>query len=233
MSLKSCSSRKTNKGKKKKSLEQGDTKEDSKEKDFLITYNDRSRLSTWERQTAYPFTRTKVAKLEARRTRESNIFDDEDENIPLVRKDGSIVQLSQLMGKRIILITKPRNLEKVQLGLGHSYSRAKVKFNAKPVDSMVIQAIDHLDTLDKNVNMFLSGESVVEYVENKSRLSTRLSIDELLGLVDLVGDEDKTNKTSEIIEAAKVSMGQDLPPVDLIHVKFLAQRIMDNAPGRR
>jgi RNA processing factor Prp31 len=46
------------------------------------------------------------------------------------------------------------DLEKAQLGLGHSYSRAKVKFNVNRVDNMVIQAIFLLDTLDKDVNSF-------------------------------------------------------------------------------
>ena len=46
------------------------------------------------------------------------------------------------------------DLEKAQLGLGHSYSRAKVKFNVNRVDNMVIQAIFLLDTLDKDINSF-------------------------------------------------------------------------------
>ncbi|KAL4634370.1 hypothetical protein ACB092_04G194700 [Castanea dentata] len=49
---------------------------------------------------------------------------------------------------------KPGDLEKAQLGLGHSYSRAKVKFNVNRVDNIVIQAILLLDTLDKDVNSF-------------------------------------------------------------------------------
>lgn len=40
------------------------------------------------------------------------------------------------------------------MGLGHSYSRAKVKFNMNRVDNMVIQAIFLLDTLDKDTNSF-------------------------------------------------------------------------------
>lgn len=45
-------------------------------------------------------------------------------------------------------------MEKAQLGLAHSYSRAKVKFNVNRVDNMVIQAIFLLDTLDKDINSF-------------------------------------------------------------------------------
>jgi nucleolar protein 56 len=47
------------------------------------------------------------------------------------------------------------DLRKAQLGLAHSYSRAKVKFNVNKVDNMIIQAIALLDTLDKDVNTFV------------------------------------------------------------------------------
>ncbi|CAA2992821.1 nucleolar 56-like [Olea europaea subsp. europaea] len=149
---------------------------------------------------------------------------------------------------RFIENLKPGDLEKAQLGLGHSYSRAKVKFNVNRVDNMVIQAIFLLDTLDKDINSFSMRvrewyswhfpelvkivndnylyAKVAKYVEDKSQLSE----DHLPGLTDIVGDEDKAK---EIIEAAKASMGQDLSPIDLINVKQFAQRVMDLAEYRK
>jgi nucleolar protein 56 len=41
-----------------------------------------------------------------------------------------------------------------QLGLGHSYSRCKVKFNVNRSDNMIIQSIALLDQLDKDINTF-------------------------------------------------------------------------------
>lgn len=41
------------------------------------------------------------------------------------------------------------DLSKAQLGLAHSYSRSKVKFNVNRQDNMIIQSIALLDTLDK------------------------------------------------------------------------------------
>ncbi|KAI3463631.1 hypothetical protein Pfo_020294 [Paulownia fortunei] len=149
---------------------------------------------------------------------------------------------------RFIENLKPGDLEKAQLGLGHSYSRAKVKFNVNRVDNMVIQAIFILDTLDKDINSFSMRvrewyswhfpelvkivndnylyAKVAKYVDDKSQLSE----DKLPGLTDIVGDEDKAK---EIIEAAKASMGQDLSPIDLINVKQFAQRVMDLAEYRK
>lgn len=143
---------------------------------------------------------------------------------------------------------KQGDLEKAQLGLCHSYSRAKVKFNVNRVDNMVIQAIFLLDTLDKDVNSFAMRVrewyswhfpelvkivndnylycKVAKFIEDKSKLAE----DKIESLTDLVGDEDKAK---EIVEAAKASMGQDLSPVDLINVHMFAQRVMDLSDYRR
>ncbi|OVA15409.1 Nop domain [Macleaya cordata] len=149
---------------------------------------------------------------------------------------------------RFIKDLKPSDLDKAQLGLAHSYSRAKVKFNVNRVDNMVIQAIFLLDTLDKDVNSFSMRvrewyswhfpelvkivndnylyAKVAKYVENKSELSE----DKIPGLAEILGDEDKAK---EIVEAAKASMGQDLSPIDLINVKQFAQRVMDLSEYRK
>ncbi|GFZ03809.1 NOP56-like pre RNA processing ribonucleoprotein [Actinidia rufa] len=149
---------------------------------------------------------------------------------------------------RFIENLKSGDLEKAQLGLGHSYSRAKVKFNVNRVDNMVIQAIFLLDTLDKDINSFSMRvrewyswhfpelvkiindnylyAKVAKFIEDKSELSE----DKIPGLTDVVGDEDKAK---EIVEAAKASMGQDLSPIDLINVKQFAQRVMDLSEYRK
>lgn len=41
-----------------------------------------------------------------------------------------------------------------QLGLGHSYSRAKVKFNVHRVDNNIIHSIALIDQFDKDINKF-------------------------------------------------------------------------------
>ncbi|XP_004230313.1 nucleolar protein 56 [Solanum lycopersicum] len=143
---------------------------------------------------------------------------------------------------------KPGDSEKAQLGLSHSYSRAKVKFNVNRVDNMVTQAIVLLDTLDKDINTFAMRvrewyswhfpelvkivndnylyAKVAKFVDDKSQLSE----DKISALTEIVGDEDKAK---EIVEAAKASMGQDLSPVDLINVKLFAQRVMDLVEYRK
>ncbi|XP_011044182.1 PREDICTED: nucleolar protein 56-like isoform X2 [Populus euphratica] len=150
--------------------------------------------------------------------------------------------------ERFIKDLKPGDLEKAQLGLGHSYSRAKVKFNVNRVDNMVIQAIFLLDTLDKDVNSFAMRvrewyswhfpelvkivndnyiyAKLAKFIDDKSKLSE----DKLPELTDILGDEDKAK---EVVEAAKASMGQDLSPIDLINVQQFAQRVMDLSEYRK
>ncbi|KAF5730937.1 putative nucleolar protein nop56 [Tripterygium wilfordii] len=149
---------------------------------------------------------------------------------------------------RFLKDLKPGDLEKAQLGLGHSYSRAKVKFNVNRVDNMVIQAIFLLDTLDKDINSFSMRvrewyswhfpelvkivndnylyAKTAKFIEDKAKLSE----EKIPELTDILGDEDKAK---EVVEAAKASMGQDLSPIDLINVHQFARRVMDLAEYRK
>src|SRR5688500_18694704 len=65
-----------------------------------------------------------------------------------------LVRGIRLHSDKLLNQVKDNDLEKAQLGLGHSYSRAKVKFNVNRADNMIIQAISFLDQLDKDVNTF-------------------------------------------------------------------------------
>ncbi|CAK9874950.1 unnamed protein product [Sphagnum jensenii] len=142
---------------------------------------------------------------------------------------------------RFIKDLKDGDLEKAQLGLGHSYSRSKVKFNVNRVDNMIIQSISLLDTLDKDVNTFCMRirewyswhfpemvkivndnymyAKLVKFVKDKKSLTS----DSLEEISEITGDEDKAR---EVIEAAKASMGQDISPVDLINIELFAQRVI-------
>jgi len=51
-------------------------------------------------------------------------------------------------------LSRLTDVMQAQLGLAHSYSRSKVKFNVNKVDNMIIQAIALVDQLDKDLNTF-------------------------------------------------------------------------------
>mmetsp|Transcript_21773 Transcript_21773/g.61981 ORF Transcript_21773/g.61981 Transcript_21773/m.61981 type:complete len:543 (-) Transcript_21773:82-1710(-) len=73
------------------------------------------------------------------------------------RSDETVREIGR--GCRMHLDTFVKGLEggaaeKAQLGLGHSYSRSKVKFNPARSDNMIIQSIALLDQMDKDINTF-------------------------------------------------------------------------------
>lgn len=136
---------------------------------------------------------------------------------------------------------------KAQLGLAHSYSRSKVKFNVHKSDNMIIQSIALLDQLDKDINTFamrvkewyswhfpelakvvpdnIQYARVVGYVKDKSSLSE----DSISGLTDLLQDEDQAK---DVLEAARSSMGTDVSPVDLINIEMFAGKVVNLAQYR-
>ncbi|XP_030848513.1 nucleolar protein 56 [Strongylocentrotus purpuratus] len=130
---------------------------------------------------------------------------------------------------------------KAQLGLGHSYSRAKVKFNVNRADNMIIQSICLLDQLDKDINTFsmrikewysyhfpelvkVVPESalyakVAHYIKNRKDLSE----ESLEALEELTMD---SAKAQAILDASRSSMGMDISPIDLINIERFAVRVI-------
>jgi len=124
--------------------------------------------------------------------------------------------------------------EKAQLGLAHSYSRAKVKFNVNRSDNMIIQAIALLDTLDKDLNTFamrvrewygwhfpelariVKDNFVYARVAQFVGARTSLTAERLPELTALVQDDEDVAKA--IFEASKTSMGMDISEADLANV---------------
>jgi len=73
------------------------------------------------------------------------------------RSDDTVREITR--GCRLHLTAMVKGLanggaEQAQLGLGHSYSRGKVKFNPHRSDNMIIQAIALLDQMDGDLNTF-------------------------------------------------------------------------------
>ncbi|CAG0912797.1 unnamed protein product [Notodromas monacha] len=130
---------------------------------------------------------------------------------------------------------------KAQLGLGHSYSRAKVKFNVHRSDNMIIQSIALLDQLDKDINTFSMRirewysyhfpELVKIVTDNHSFaraakiIGNRKAMDEAKTrekLQEVIMDEEKVQA---VLDASRSSMGMDISAVDLINIKHFATRV--------
>ncbi|KAF8490845.1 Nop-domain-containing protein [Russula emetica] len=141
------------------------------------------------------------------------------------------------------------DLTKAQLGLGHSYSRSKLKFNVNRVDNMIIQAIALLDQLDKDVNLFSMrirewyGYHFPELVKivpdnyEYARVAKfigakeKLTADKLTDLASLLGDD--TTRAQNIIDAAAGSMGSILSEIDMLNISAFATRVVSIADYRK
>lgn len=180
-----------------------------------------------------------------------------------VRSDDLVREVSR--GARLHLTSLVKGLEnggidQAQLGLGHSYSRGKVKFNPARSDNMIIQSIALLDQMDKDLNTFAMRvkewyswhfpelKDLVKdnymfarcaaFVQDKKTLfhssdeedAEMEGEDKLAGLVEIVGDEEMAKS---IIAAAKTSMGMECSAVDMINIINFTQRMVKLAEFRK
>ncbi|KAL8641445.1 MAG: hypothetical protein Q9228_001735 [Teloschistes exilis] len=152
-------------------------------------------------------------------------------------------------GPKLLKQLQEGDVERAQLGLGHAYSRARVKFSVQKNDNHIIQAIATLDHLDKAINMFSMRvrewyswhfpELIRIVSENQAyaRLALfigdkkRLSDNDLHDLAAKVNDDAAIAQS--IIDAAKVSMGQDISENDMDNVTTFAGKVVKLAEYRK
>lgn len=141
------------------------------------------------------------------------------------------------------------DVERAQLGLGHAYSRARVKFSVQKNDNHIIQAIATLDHLDKAINTFSMRVRewyswhfpelirIVSENQQYARLALfigdkkRLSDADLHSLAEQVNDD--ADIAQSIIDAARVSMGQDISEADMENVTTFAARVVSLSKYRK
>ncbi|XP_078257540.1 nucleolar protein 56 [Rhinoraja longicauda] len=137
---------------------------------------------------------------------------------------------------------------KAQLGLGHSYSRAKVKFNVNRVDNMIIQSISLLDQLDKDINTFSMrvrewyGYHFPELIKIVAENHTYCRLAKLIGNRKELSEESlpmleevvmDSAKAQAILDASRSSMGMDISPIDLINIESFSNRVVSLAEYRK
>ena len=155
----------------------------------------------------------------------------------------------RLHAEKLLKGLQTGDISRAQLGLGHAYSRARVKFSVQKNDNHIIQAIATIDHLDKAVNTFSMRvrewygwhfPELVKIVSENQKYAKcalfigdkkTLSEDNLHELAEAVDDDQATART--IIEAARVSMGQDISDQDMENVMMFAKRTVDLANYRR
>ncbi|KAF2206923.1 hypothetical protein CERZMDRAFT_88919 [Cercospora zeae-maydis SCOH1-5] len=155
----------------------------------------------------------------------------------------------RLHAEKLLKNLQTGDISRAQLGLGHAYSRAKVKFSVQKNDNHIIQAIATIDHLDKAVNTFSMRvrewygwhfpELIKIVSENQKYARCALFVgdkktldeDKLHDLAAIVDDDESVARA--IIEAARVSMGQDISEHDMENVMTFAKRTAELAAYRK
>ncbi|KAK1142175.1 Nucleolar protein 56 [Aspergillus melleus] len=155
----------------------------------------------------------------------------------------------RLHSHKLLKQLREGDLNTAQLGLGHAYSRAKVKFSVQRDDNHIIQAIAILDSLDKAINTFSMRvrewyswhfPELIKIVSDNQRYAQiallvkdkkELDDDKLHDLAALV--EDDEGVAQSIIDAAKHSMGQEISETDMENVISFAQRVVSLSQYRK
>ncbi|KAE8162724.1 hypothetical protein BDV40DRAFT_156131 [Aspergillus tamarii] len=155
----------------------------------------------------------------------------------------------RLHATKLLKQLREGDMDTAQLGLGHAYSRAKVKFSVQRDDNHIIQAIAILDQLDKAINTFSMRvrewyswhfPELIKIVSDNQRYAqialfvkdkTTLTDDKLHDLAALV--EDDEGVAQSIIDAAKHSMGQEISETDMENVTSFAQRVVSLSQYRK
>lgn len=155
----------------------------------------------------------------------------------------------RLHGEKLLKGLAEGDLNKAQLGLGHSYSRSKVKYNVNRSDNMIIQAIALLDQLDKDVNTFamrvrewygwhfpelvklvpdnMTYARLASFIKNKERLGE----EDVEEMTEILGDDETAAKN--VLDASRASMGTEIGDVDMMNIDNFAQRVVQLGEYRR
>jgi nucleolar protein 56 len=164
-------------------------------------------------------------------------------------RSQELIRGIRLHASKLLKGLQSDDLAKAQLGLGHSYSRAKVKFNVNRTDNMIIQAIAMLDQLDKDVNLFAMRvrewygyhfpelvkivpdnyqyAKTVQFIGNKEDL-----VEEKLPELQLLLDDDPI-RARNALDAARGSMGSALSEIDMLNIHAFASRVVSLAEYRK
>ncbi|KAJ7349365.1 hypothetical protein DFH08DRAFT_778551 [Mycena albidolilacea] len=160
-----------------------------------------------------------------------------------------IIRGIRLHATKLLKGLQSDDLTKAQLGLGHSYSRSKLKFNVNRIDNMIIQAIALLDQLDKDVNLFSMrirewyGYHFPELVRLVPDNHQYARVAQFIGDKDTLSEEklpdlaaileDDTTLAQNILDAARGSMGSSLSDIDMLNISAFATRVVSISDYRK
>lgn len=133
-----------------------------------------------------------------------------------------------------------KQYKQMQLGLAHSVSRYSLAFSSDKVDTMIIQAVSLLEDLDKELNnyaMRLKEWYSWHFPELQKIITDNIAYSQAVKVIGMrtnvkqLSDDDLLEVmpeeiAGEVREAAEISMGTEILPEDEMHLKTLANQVI-------
>uniref|UniRef100_A0A2M4BJC8 Nucleolar protein 58 n=1 Tax=Anopheles marajoara TaxID=58244 RepID=A0A2M4BJC8_9DIPT len=130
-----------------------------------------------------------------------------------------------------------KEMTAMSLGLAHSLSRYKLKFSPDKIDTMIVQAQNLLDDLDKELNNYMMrvrewyGWHFPELGKILTDNVAYIKTIKLVGTRDNMADTDLSDILMEeleqkVKEAAEISMGTEISDEDILNIQNLCDEII-------
>jgi len=131
-----------------------------------------------------------------------------------------------------------KEMTAMELGLAHSLSRYKLKFSPDKIDTMIVQAVNLLDDLDKELNNYIMrcrewyGWHFPELGKIITDNLAFVRTVEVMGMRDNAKSTDLSDILPEEVEekvkeAAEISMGTEISDEDILNIKHLCQQVVE------
>jgi len=168
-----------------------------------------------------------------------NVIQDKlDMNCVADSKIGELMRCIRSQASGLISGLPDKEMSAMELGLAHSLSRYKLKFSPDKIDTMIVQAVNLLDDLDKELNNYIMRCREWygwHFPELGKIITDNLAF---VRTVDLMGIRENAKSTdmSEVLpeeveekvkEAAEISMGTEISEEDITNIKHLCQQVIE------
>eukprot|EP01053_Blabericola_migrator_P001873 Blabericola_migrator_1__1872@NODE_150_length_12827_cov_208_685893_g131_i0_p3_GENE_NODE_150_length_12827_cov_208_685893_g131_i0NODE_150_length_12827_cov_208_685893_g131_i0_p3_ORF_typecomplete_len444_score101_49Nop/PF01798_18/2_6e80NOP5NT/PF08156_13/8_5e11NOP5NT/PF08156_13/4_9e03_NODE_150_length_12827_cov_208_685893_g131_i040215352 len=139
-----------------------------------------------------------------------------------------------------------------QVGLGHAYSRNKIKSDPAKQDKCAQQAIALVDMLEKAINKFAMRvrewygwhfPELLKIVNDNAKFAECVLIIRVRDLFDITDPENRVkllkvlDDSEEMVEqisaALKTSMGQEIVEADMVNIENFARQVIKTAEQRK
>lgn len=168
--------------------------------------------------------------------------------VTLAQSAKELIRACRTHFARAVATVTEADLDRARCGLGHAFSRNKLKFDTNRQDKPIINAIAVIDGLDKNINTFamrvrewygwhfpelakIVTDNIV-YAKLSKLIGIRDDFDFDSGLEAIATVCGSEEIAEEIRKAAMHTMGQDMEETDMKNIHHFADQVVKLADMR-